>query len=822
MKSRPLANKAAGFLMVALAMAATAVPSLAGAIHVSPLGDDATPGTLERPVATIQRAVDLVADRDGPQEIVVHEGVYEGDVTVPARENPPPLTIRAAEREGGGFVDAILDGSRRIEQAEAVPGRPGTFVIPFRRAALRFENSVWEEDARIRYRPMATLETVARVPATFILTGDELYFHTSDGRPPEAHRLHMASGHYGFRIHRDDVAVQGLQFRHFILQRFSTGVSVEGENVSGVVVEHCRVWNARRGVSIGYHVGSVRVARLRADDVGNGVFTYGVDTVVEDSQLFRRQGPFEVQEYGQDQSGFQSYHPGRGGEARGNLIVGFNLGVFFKGPASRYVVEHNTVVGTGASSFGVGCAGQGWHPESAFRYNIVAGFRAALLGDPAEAPGAVVERNCLWQPERGDRVLANLERDGAGTGNVNADPMFADPDNMDFRLCPGSPAANIGPGGTPIGALGVADEQPASLLPPVVGAFDASPSRIHPADEILPDVAYEFVEREDPPRSWHVHPLDGSDDPAEGTEERPLKSLQLALNLANPGDRVVLQPGIYLGSYLLGHGGTEDAPIVVEASGRGHAVLDGLRVADECLALENAPHVTVRGLEIRGFMERGIRIEDSPNVSVLECEVWNSIYGLRGRGVGLSAVRSPGLHVERSLFYALGRGFHVWGSPNFRMEHLTVTEVRTRAAGFFGGSVAGSVFRNNSFTFTGNEHYVISASEEDMATFDCDYNNLAMHVRSIAPRRPAPEEDIEPIPGDWYERKTGKGIVRIRRERLFSLREWQEASGKDMNSIFKHPRYVDPGNRDFRLLPDSPNIGAGKEGATIGALGVAE
>jgi hypothetical protein len=41
-----------------------------------------------------------------------------------------------------------------------------------------------------------------------------------------------------------------------------------------------------------------------------------------------------------------------------------------------------------------------------------------------------------------------------------------------------------------------------------------------------------------------------------------------------------------------------------------------------------------------------------------------------------------------------------------------------------------------------------------------------------------------------------------------------------MHSIFKHPRYADPVRRDFRLLPDSPNIGAGEGGTNIGALGV--
>ena len=51
---------------------------------------------------------------------------------------------------------------------------------------------------------------------------------------------------------------------------------------------------------------------------------------------------------------------------------------------------------------------------------------------------------------------------------------------------------------------------------------------------------------------------------------------------------------------------------------------------------------------------------------------------------------------------------------------------------------------------------------------------------------------------------------------------YQAAFGKDAHSIFADPLYVDYRNRDLRLKPGSPNIGAGENGTTIGALGVAE
>ena len=55
-----------------------------------------------------------------------------------------------------------------------------------------------------------------------------------------------------------------------------------------------------------------------------------------------------------------------------------------------------------------------------------------------------------------------------------------------------------------------------------------------------------------------------------------------------------------------------------------------------------------------------------------------------------------------------------------------------------------------------------------------------------------------------------------------SLTAWRARTGQDKHSIFTHPRYADPQNRDFSLLPNSPNIGAGENGTNIGALGVRE
>ncbi|MBN1673247.1 MAG: right-handed parallel beta-helix repeat-containing protein [Kiritimatiellae bacterium] len=750
----------------------------------------------------IQAAVDEALAREPIPEIVVHEGVYPGSVKIEGGK-PGRLVIRAERKPNGGFVDAIVDGGQKALDASALPGEAGVYRIAHRYTPRRSWPSLWETDTRVRYTLVADADTVAAKEACFAVGKADVVFRTSDGKPPASHEVWMARDNAGLDIRRSDVTVQGLQFRGFHLGRGSAGVSLY--RGTGHVVEDCRVWGCVRGVSIAQHCEGPRIRRCRADDVGGGVYSQGTGEIIEDCIFVRRDNAFKIQcGDSQDQAGIEHYYPNGGGEAYRNLIVGFHLGIFYKTPPGEFLVEYNTVVGHNQRQ---GIGRTGFHPETVFRYNIVTGY-------PVPITGGTTDRN-LFSGGKGPVQ-------GEGPGNVRGEPRFADPAREDYRLLPDSPGARLGEDGRPAGALGVADGRPFTrAILPVAGAEDVQP----PPPLRLPATDVQHIAREGPPRAWYVDAQRGAEHAGEGTAERPFRSLQSALNRANPGDRVMLAPGVYLGAHRLEHGGTADAPIVIEAAEPHTAVLDGLYRTDVCLRLKNAPHVTIRGLEIRWFRQAGIEVADSPHARIEGCRMWNRddyVSSWVATGTGIEIRQSPDVVITKNLLFRVNSAIRFYHSPRFTLTYNTVCSTFLASLGVH-GSAAGSVCRNNSLAFPGNGIYS-GLSQEQMKTFDCDYNNLFFYLRDdyAKLKPPPPGERAKPFRGDAFGAGT-KGLAYVNglkpRGYITSISEWRNYSGVDRHSIFFHPKYVDPRGHDYRLAPDSPNIGAGASGTTIGALG---
>jgi hypothetical protein len=713
-----------------------------------------------------------LADDPDIAEIVLEGGTYTGGLYV---EGPAgtdfakhPLLIRAADG-----AEVIFDGSNPVEKHQPHEKLPGVFWIGYDGRDSE-SPKLWEPHMRVRYRLVADALSVARFPATYTVEPGRLLFHTSDGQPPSPGGLLMSSADCGVFINRPHVTVRGIAFRNYLArEKWSTGADLR---VDHITVEDCTSTNCSLGFIITGNNNVLR--RCTAEDVGGGVYVGGADATVEACRLFKQRDGFMVPMYAQDDTGIQFYAPARGGAIRGNLCVGFGMGVFLKASAAPYLVQHNTLVGLGQ---GLGFGATNWHPGQRFHHNIVADCQRQVEIHTQEVRPGDVNHNCYWSPSS-DGVKPIGDKD------LVADPKFVWPQWRDFRLANDSPCLKLADAAGPCGAF------------PAVG-----------------DAPLHLGE----PREWHVS--ESGRDGRSGSPDQPLRTIQLAVDRARPGDTIVVHPGLYSDPVRISRGGTKERPMTIRATEPGKAILDSNRAADVMISIDNAPHVQIKGLEIRWYGRVGIGIEQSPNVTVEGCRIWNAHWhGAWPTGTAVRAVRSPGFVGRENVLFRQENGFWFYHSPRFKLEHNTcAANLYSAAAVLY--SCENSVCRNNSFAFQGNDVIVIEeelGQKDKLKTFECDYNNYGTALR----RQPAGTafDSVAPRERDSHLAGGSKAIVnyteyRGQMRRFVSMADWRSFSGLDRHTIIADPLYADTKSRDFRLDPRSPNNSAGAAGATIGA-----
>ena len=334
------------------------------------------------------------------------------------------------------------------------------------------------------------------------------------------------------------------------------------------------------------------------------------------------------------------------------------------------------------------------------------------------------------------------------------------------------------------------------------------------------------------PRSLFVS-TKGKDAISRGAANAPLRTLQYAVDRALPGDRVVMAPGVYKDYTLLTHGGVdEENRITIEAEKPGTVNADVAHREPAVIALEKAPYVTIRGLRLLYSTKAGVYAYNSPYTRVERCTVYNGPGSVKG--YHLFFFRSPHATVTRCLGVGAETGFYFLESPHATVTHNTVSQSLYACAGY-DISLAGTTQMNNSFCFGGNDNFKGSWRHPDeFRTFRSDYNNLGTvirpytvnHMKKNDPKayRQVMAEKFKPKYGTrrFRFRVNSKRILSMGREPYHTMKKWREATGQDKHSVFADPKYVKPygvlDRWDWRVKPDSPNVGAGEGGATIGAF----
>ena len=134
-----------------------------------------------------------------------------------------------------------------------------------------------------------------------------------------------------------------------------------------------------------------------------------------------------------------------------NIVYRCSSGPLFVSISTNITVENNIFAfGADYQIFRAGCSDPTAF-EYAFRRNIVYYNQGSVVGqwEPANR-NFLYDRNLYWNTSgkvtvfSGDKSLDDWRAAGQDKHSIVADPLFVDPENGDFRLRPGSPAAKIG------------------------------------------------------------------------------------------------------------------------------------------------------------------------------------------------------------------------------------------------------------------------------------------------------------------------------------------------------------------------------------------
>ncbi|MBM3861117.1 MAG: hypothetical protein FJ395_15920 [Verrucomicrobia bacterium] len=788
-------------------------------------GRDSNPGTAEAPVASLGKAVALAEGQPLPSEIIIRGGTYylSRSVRIPRSKKQCRLIIRAAENE-----TVVFDGSIPLPASEPLQGRFGVYLIKGN-YPTDAPPTIWEETTGKHFQGLAGLDSVqARDYSSLVLDERTLAIRYRSNIPPSQAAIRMSSpALYGFEMLRDNVTVQGLTFQNFVAGRSASGIMIgatgmsvtdsgggktrQGTFVANTVIDSCVSRHCCYGFRVYLTGKNTLIARCKTRNCVAGVYVSGLDTTVEHCELIN-DPDFHTEkltwDYKFDRCGIRFYNKPGNAVVRCNFIKGFeSAGIHSKGSPGTYIVEHNTIVGI-PRSFSVDAGFR-------LRYNIFADnitpFRSDLKGELE----AEIDYNLFWGPRDLTATIKNKKLGGA-PNNFFADPMFASPDQGDYRLLPNSPALGVF-GKQHLGAYPrVPDNFRAPLRSQTTTASRAKETKPRTPVKTKPPV--ESVGSR-PPRITYVA-TGGTDVETAGSREKPFATIAFALERVRPGDRVRVMPGVYFGELRLERvAGTPEQPLIIEGLFPNTVTLDGLREVDTLLRLQEVSHVVLRNLNFCWYNDSAMLVTDSPHVRVTGCRFLNQ-YWRGGSGATcrtLIFARSPKFIVDHCIIAQTRYGLVVEASPGGQFLHNTAAANSVTHLQWRGPPTDDIVIQYNSLNWNGNSMLVLDQPAETIQKHSIiDYNNYGTTFL-----RPEGAEDK----AGQYGKSLQKPFPYLPSNREFiagakkfvNMEDWLKYSGQDKHSIFADPKWINPRAGRFDVAADSPNLLP--NGKIIGALG---